>query len=78
VKRDVVKSIANIQKAIAEASKANKKKNIANDPKQIIKNIVELEFKMQKAADELNFELAIALRNQIDELKEMLNLLKKD
>lgn len=76
VKREVVKSIANIQKAIAQASKGKKKK-ADNDPKKIITNIVDLETQMNEAAEKLNFELAIALRNQIEELKEKLESLKK-
>ncbi|MDR3646376.1 MAG: excinuclease ABC subunit UvrB [Candidatus Babeliales bacterium] len=77
VKREVVKSIANIQKAIAEASKGKKKKTIDNDPKTIITSIVDLEVQMNEAAEKLNFELAIALRNQVEELKEKLESLKK-
>lgn len=75
VTRDVVKSIANIQKAIAAAAKSNKKKS-DNDPKKLISNIIDLEFKMQQAAENLNFELAIDLRNQIEAFKEALELLK--
>lgn len=76
VKREVVKSIANIQKAIAEASKSKKKKP-ENDPKKIIINILDLETRMNEAAENLNFELAIALRNQIEELKKVLSSIKK-
>lgn len=76
VKREVVKSIANIQKAIAEASKRKAKKQ-ETDPKKIIIQILDAEKRMQNAAEKLDFELAIELRNQVEELKEALSKLKK-
>lgn len=69
VTREVVKSITNIQKAIAQASKSKKKEKIPSDPQEIIKQIIDLEKKMQQAADNLDFELAIELRNKVNNLK---------
>jgi len=71
VKRDVVKSIVNIQKAIEEASKyKKKKKKVELDPANLAMLIEQLEKDMQKAADNMDFELAIQLRSQVYELKE--------
>jgi len=72
VKREVVKSISGIHKAILEASNAKKKRNkkiaiMSHDAK--IKRIIELEFEMHKAADRLDFETAIKLREEWQELK---------
>ncbi len=72
VKREVVKSIVNIQKAIAEASKMKKSK-MERDPEKILLNINQLEKNMQEAVDNLNFELAIELRNQIADWNEQYN-----
>jgi len=72
VKRDVTKSIVNIQEAIAKASGANKRakkkeeKEVQKDP---VVRIIELETLMRQAADALNFEQAIALRAQWMQLK---------
>lgn len=70
VKRDVTKSISSLQEGIALASKANKKKQ-NNDTKEESFTIKEqqaqlanLEQEMQKAAENLDFEKAIALRDQ--------------
>lgn len=73
VRRDVVKSITDMQKAIQEASQAHKKKKrkdekeVAEKDKQ--KRLVELEALMQDAAARLDFETAIALRNEWHELQ---------
>jgi len=65
VKRDVTKSIVNIQTAIAMASKRKKtKKRNKCSPEDIHKKLIELEAEMRKAAQELNFEKAIKLREQ--------------
>lgn len=67
VKREVTKSIANLQKAIMEASQASKKttkrkaKN-ADDAKVLI---VQYEEEMRLAAENLDFEKAIELRDRI-------------
>lgn len=70
VKRDVTKSINNIQKAIAEASKLSgkKKKEVTLTPEQKLIYIEQLKTEMFKAAEELDFEKAIALREQIQKL----------
>jgi len=71
VKRDVTKSIVNIQKAIAQASAQKRSRKKSRDPEiDIQTRIIMLEKQMQDAAEQLDFEKAIALRNQIFELKE--------
>ncbi len=71
VKRDVTKSIVNIQKAIAQASakKRIKKKGTLKlqDDRQI--RIMVLKKQMHEAAENLDFEKAIALRNELFDLK---------
>lgn len=72
VKRDVVKSIVNIQEAIAKASasKRSKKKRDADDAAlnpQL--RIIELENLMRQAAESMDFEKAIALRAEWMKLK---------
>jgi len=68
VKRDVTKSIANIQKLIAQASaKKSKKKTSTKIDKQM--QIIMLEKQMMEAAELLDFEKAIALRNEISTLR---------
>lgn len=64
VKREITKSISNIQKAILEAQQRKKTKlpELSEDERQ--RRIVELEQKMQQAADNLEFEKAIALRRE--------------
>lgn len=70
VKRDVTKSIVNIQKAIAAASQAQKsKKKPAQSEKSMHEQLVELEAEMFAAAERLDFERAIALREQIRKLQ---------
>jgi excinuclease ABC subunit B len=63
VKRDVTKSISNIQKAIAAASKSKSKKKevVAED---VAARLAELERLMEDAAERLDFEQAIALRDE--------------
>lgn len=69
VKREVVKSIANIQEAIAQASKSNKKKKepLLN-PEQKEALIKQLREAMTKAAQDLDFQKAIALRDELQKL----------
>ena len=72
VKREVQKSISGIQKSILEASAAHKKqkeklKRMNQDEK--LKRIIELEYEMQKAAERLDFETAIKLREEWQYLK---------
>jgi excinuclease ABC subunit B len=74
VKREVVKSISNIQKAIAEASKANKKKNKKSfSQDELEQRITELKDEMVQAAENLEFEKAIALRNEMQKLTKKLS-----
>jgi len=72
VQREVKKSITKLQAAIAQASHKNRKKK-TEAKKQTIqdvqKKIIELESAMQEAARDLDFEKAIALREQWYELK---------
>jgi len=73
VQREVVKSISKLQAAIADASFQTKKskrksaKSISSADLQ--KQIIELEVAMQEAASDLDFEKAIALRDQWQKLK---------
>jgi excinuclease ABC subunit B len=63
VKRDVTQSISNIQKAIAAASKAkSKKKEVIQE--DVSARLLELERLMEEAAEKLDFEQAIALRDE--------------
>lgn len=70
VKRDVVKSIVNIQEAIAKASAAKrskkKEREALADP---VLRIIELEKLMAQAAENMDFERAIAYRAEWMELK---------
>lgn len=69
VKREVVKSISNIQTAIAAASKMNKKKKPKLDQDQIAKKMAQLQSEMVQAAENLEFEKAIALRDELSKLQ---------
>lgn len=70
VKRDVVKSIVNIQEAIAKASAAKRsKKKEREAEKDPILRIIELEKLMTIAADSMEFEKAIELRAEWMRLK---------
>lgn len=71
VKREVNKSITNIQLAIAQASecKRSKKKAVQLSPDQIHARMIELEGLMQQAAEDFEFEKAIALREEWVQLK---------
>ena len=74
VKREVTKSITDLQKAIAQASKqsAKKKKALPETPVEIEKRLAEIEIEMSKAAESLDFEQAIALREEWFMLKKKL------
>ncbi len=75
VKRDVVKSIANIQQAIAAASKAKGKKKKEKISRQdALLKLSELETQMKSAAETLDFETAIALRSEWMQLKKEFEL----
>lgn len=69
VKREVTKSISNIQQAIAQASEKKRGKKKVQDPEMLQKQIEHLEALMQQAAENMKFEKAIALREQWMELK---------
>ena len=66
VQREVVKSISPLQERIKEASakKSSKKKAQPTSPEHRQKLLADLEFRMQKAAEDLDFETAIALRDE--------------
>ncbi len=79
VKREVTKSITDLQKAIAEAStyKAKKqKKALPETPQAIEMRIAEIEIEMSQAAESLDFEKAIALRDEWFSLKKKLEEVK--
>lgn len=75
VKREVTKSITDIQKAIAQASEAKRSKKKVKEltVEQAKARIVELEAEMQQAAEDLNFEKAIGLRDEWMQLKTKIN-----
>jgi excinuclease ABC subunit B len=73
VKREVTKSISNIQHAIAQASKSKKQKQKeAQSTEDVMAQIALLERQMQEAAERFDFEKAIALRAQWMELKKII------
>lgn len=72
VKREIGKTITNIQQAIAQASARKKSKTTQRSYKDLIKEIMQLEQDMQQAAENLDFEKAIALRDTWQTLKEQL------
>ena len=72
VKRDVIKSITNIQELIAKASNAKKSKKDGDqsvDQKHLAQQLINLEEQMRDAAHSLDFEAAIALREKWRQLK---------
>lgn len=70
VKRDVRKTITNLQEAIARASDRKKKKDVVfTDKKALLHHLVKLEKQMEQAAHNHEFEKAIALRDEWQELK---------
>ncbi len=71
VKRDVTKSISGIQQAIAAASKLKPRKRPENQD-DLEAKLKELEKRMHKAAENFEFEEAIALRDEWFELKKRL------
>lgn len=75
VKRDVIKSITGLQETIAQASKNKKKNDKKKDTEKIInvqQYMIDLEDAMRKAADQLDFETAIALRGKLFDFKQEL------
>ena len=78
VKREVHKSIVNIQELIAQASKSKKQRKAEDQEKSAATQnpatrIMQLEELMQQAAERLDFETAIALRAEWQQLKQTLS-----
>jgi excinuclease ABC subunit B len=76
VQREVTKSIAPMQEAIAQASARKRSKKVkdeqlADNPQALQKQLVLLEAQMQQAAQDLDFERAIALREEWKRLQKM-------
>ena len=69
VKREVVKSISSLQKAIGEASAKNKRTKRFKNEKAMTGHLAQLERDMNEAAEVFDFEKAIALRDEWIELK---------
>ena len=79
VQREVTKSITDLQKAIAQASAAKtkkKKKELPDTIQAVEERIAQIEIEMSKAAESLDFELAIALRDEWFMLKKRFEELK--
>ncbi len=75
VQREVTKSISKLQASIANASKANKKSSMPK-PKSVAETqafIAQYGEEMQLAAEELDFEKAIDLREKILKLRKLLS-----
>ncbi len=74
VQREVTRSITGLQEAIAKASKGKKKGKEGQKPiTDIHIHLVNLETAMQEAAEKLDFETAIALRQEWFELKKQID-----
>jgi excinuclease ABC subunit B len=69
VKREVGKTITNLQAAIAQASARTKKKSEKVSSENVHQELIDIEKKMHEAAEKLDFEKAIALRERWYELK---------
>ena len=73
VQREVTKSISSMQKAIQEASKNKQSKNKRPKTKEeTIKLVDTLKIEMQNAAENLDFEKAIDLREQILKIQKLI------
>jgi excinuclease ABC subunit B len=74
VKREVTKSITDIQRAIAQASaqKQSKKKQLFSSIPAMQNRLEEVEQMMAVAAEELNFEKAIMLREEWHQIQKQL------
>jgi len=74
VTREVTKSITDIQRAIAQASeqKRSKKKKVPQSVQELLYRIESLELEMNEAAEKLEFEKAIALRDEWHQLQKAL------
>lgn len=64
VQREVTKSISKLQEAIKKASHAYKKDKRKASKEESQKQLAQLEYEMHKAAEEMDFEKAIELREQ--------------
>ncbi len=64
VKREVTKSISKLQEAIAQASERKRKKKPAAGVDDVVARIATIEKEMLEAADNFEFEKAIALREE--------------
>ncbi len=74
VTREVTKSISNLQKAIAQASfrrDKGKHKNLKKEDQQHL--LIEMEQQMHAAAERLDFETAISLREEWHSIKKKIN-----
>lgn len=69
VRREVTKSISKLQEAIKKASKNYKEGKREASKSELQKQLAELEYEMRKAAEEMDFEKAIQLREQWLELQ---------
>ncbi len=72
VKREVTKSISSLQQAIRDASKNKPKSKKESHDRKLTTVIENLKEEMKKAAANLNFERAIALRDEILKLQDEL------
>ena len=72
--RKSVRDLISISKEVAKHEKALEKDPESMSPKELGKLIEKVEKQMQKAAAELNFEAAAELRDQMLELKGMIDL----
>ena len=73
VKREVTKSISNLQQAIKDASRNKPKSKKESQDRKVSTVIESLKEEMRKAAANLNFERAIELRNEILKLQDELS-----
>lgn len=64
VQREVTKSISKLQEAIKKASHAYKKDKRKASKEELQKQLAQLEYEMHKAAEEMDFEKAIELREE--------------
>ncbi len=80
VQREVVKSISQLHHAIASASKNKKSSKIIRKPKTVEEfqaRIEALKIQMQEAAENLDFEKAIDLRDEIHALEKNMQKIQK-
>jgi excinuclease ABC subunit B len=71
VQRDVGKTITNIQVAIAQASARKNRKKVSQTKESFENELLIIELEMHHAAENLDFEKAIALRDRWHELKNL-------